>query len=121
MTPTGTGGRCGCRPRPDPRRAPGEPPKQSHRPVSGSAAVRECRLWESARRPAEPPAVERRRARPGRTPRRVLSMPATLRVGARGPDVVQLQQLLNAKQVPSPNLTTDGAFGPRTAIAVRTF
>jgi uncharacterized protein (TIGR02594 family) len=35
--------------------------------------------------------------------------------------VVQLQQQLNQKVRPSPNLDTDGDFGPRTENAVRTF
>ncbi|RIK82104.1 MAG: TIGR02594 family protein [Planctomycetota bacterium] len=48
-------------------------------------------------------------------------MPATLRRGSRGPDVVQLQKLLNQKVVPCPNLTADGDFGPRTENAVRMF
>lgn len=48
-------------------------------------------------------------------------MSATLRRGSRGADVVRLQQLLNQKVVPSPNLTSDGDFGQRTELAVRAF
>jgi uncharacterized protein (TIGR02594 family) len=48
-------------------------------------------------------------------------MLATLRRGNRSPEVAQLQRLLNQKLIPSPNLTADGAFGPRTEDAVRRF
>ncbi|MHB0955538.1 MAG: NlpC/P60 family protein [Pirellulaceae bacterium] len=48
-------------------------------------------------------------------------MPTVLRNGNRSPDVAQLQRLLNQKVVPSPNLTADGDFGPRTERAVRAF
>lgn len=48
-------------------------------------------------------------------------MPSTLRRGNRGPEVTQLQRLLNQKVVPNPNLTADGDFGPRTDRAVRAF
>jgi peptidoglycan hydrolase-like protein with peptidoglycan-binding domain len=39
-------------------------------------------------------------------------------MGSRGPDVVALQNGLNARLRPSPNLTPDGAYGPRTRGAV---
>ncbi len=39
--------------------------------------------------------------------------------GATGPLVASLQRTLNARLQPSPNLSTDGDFGPRTAEAVR--
>jgi lysozyme len=42
-------------------------------------------------------------------------------MGSRGPDVVKLQQLLNAKVHPSPRLVADGNFGPKTLVAVKTF
>jgi uncharacterized protein (TIGR02594 family) len=48
-------------------------------------------------------------------------MASILRRGSRGPEVTQLQKLLNQKVVPGPNLKPDGDFGPRTEVAVRTF
>lgn len=48
-------------------------------------------------------------------------MPATLRLGSRGPEVERLQGLLNRRLQPSPNLRTDGDFGARTDAAVRRF
>jgi lysozyme len=48
-------------------------------------------------------------------------MPATLKLGNKGPDVVKLQQLLNAALTPSPHLATDGDFGVKTDAAVRAF
>jgi peptidoglycan hydrolase-like protein with peptidoglycan-binding domain len=44
-----------------------------------------------------------------------------LRLGSRGPDVTKLQSLLNSNLKPSPKLVTDGIFGGRTDIAVRSF
>ncbi|HMP04174.1 MAG TPA: TIGR02594 family protein [Gemmatales bacterium] len=44
-----------------------------------------------------------------------------LRRGSKGPDVKRLQQLLNEKLRPSPNLKPDGDFGPATEKAVRAF
>lgn len=44
----------------------------------------------------------------------------TLRLGARGPSVVKLQQLL-AKDGRSPSLTVDGRFGPATEAALKKF
>ncbi|MDH3493433.1 MAG: peptidoglycan-binding protein [Acidobacteriota bacterium] len=44
-----------------------------------------------------------------------------IRNGARGPEVVELQTLLNSRSLPSPNLTTDGKFGPLTRRAVVAF
>lgn len=41
-----------------------------------------------------------------------------LAVGSQGADVRQLQELLNATMKPSPGLTVDGAFGPRTQAVV---
>ncbi len=48
-------------------------------------------------------------------------MPATLRRGSRGNEVQRLQELLNKRLQPSPNLSTDGDFGPRTEAAVRLY
>jgi lysozyme family protein len=48
-------------------------------------------------------------------------MPAVLKQGSQGSDVVTLQKLLNAKLQPSPQLTTDGAFGSKTAAAVNAY
>lgn len=48
-------------------------------------------------------------------------MPATIRRGSRGSDVLKLQQLLNQKSVPSPGLKVDGDFGARTEGAVRAY
>jgi peptidoglycan hydrolase-like protein with peptidoglycan-binding domain len=48
-------------------------------------------------------------------------MPSTLRRGSKGPDVVQLQNLLNSKLSPSPQLSADGDFGKGTEAAVRKF
>lgn len=48
-------------------------------------------------------------------------MSAVLRRGNRGPDVTRLQNLLNAKLQPSPNLVPDGDFGGKTEAAVRRF
>jgi uncharacterized protein (TIGR02594 family) len=50
-----------------------------------------------------------------------LGMNPVLRRGSRGPDVKRLQELLNAKLKPSPNLQVDGDFGPATETAVRAF
>jgi len=44
-----------------------------------------------------------------------------LRVGDRKPEVTRLQQLLNAKLRPGPNLKADGTFGPITKVAVERF
>lgn len=49
-----------------------------------------------------------------------MSVPV-LRSGASGPHVVELQRALNRALVPSPNLQTDGSFGPKTLAAVRAF
>jgi len=49
---------------------------------------------------------------------RSLTSSATLRQGARGPAVTQLQQKLRAKGF---NVSVDGDFGPNTAAAVRAF
>lgn len=48
-------------------------------------------------------------------------MPATLRNGSKGTEVVQLQDLLNKSLKPSPRLRTDGDFGDKTEAAVRAF
>lgn len=48
-------------------------------------------------------------------------MGTTLCYGSRGPDVEQLQELLNKRLQHSPKLCVDGHFGPRTASAVRLF
>lgn len=48
-------------------------------------------------------------------------MTSTLRLGSRGPEVAQLQKLLNAKIHPIPPLTPDGNFGLKTEAAVRKF
>jgi hypothetical protein len=48
-------------------------------------------------------------------------MAQTLKLGSKGPDVTKLQQLLNQKLKPSPNLVPDGNFGPKTDAAVRAF
>lgn len=48
-------------------------------------------------------------------------MPTTLRRGSRGTEVARLQQLLNQRLSPSPNLRTDGDFGIRTETAVRLY
>src|SRR5687767_7016109 len=48
-------------------------------------------------------------------------MPAILRRGSRGPDIVRLQNLLNQKVIPGPHLKADGDFGQRTELAVRAF
>src|SRR5438105_12737196 len=48
-------------------------------------------------------------------------MPVLLRFGSRGPNVVELQNLLNADLDPSPNLTPDGIFGGATDVAVKRF
>ena len=48
-------------------------------------------------------------------------MPATLKLGSKGPDVTRLQNLLNQKSIPSPNLVPDGDFGNKTDKAVRAF
>jgi peptidoglycan hydrolase-like protein with peptidoglycan-binding domain len=44
-----------------------------------------------------------------------------LRVGSRGPQVTTLQQAINAKTSPSPGLSTDGVFGPKTRDGVMRF
>jgi hypothetical protein len=44
-----------------------------------------------------------------------------LRLGDRKPEVTRLQQLLNAKLRPSPNLKADGTFGQTTKAAVERF
>ena len=44
-----------------------------------------------------------------------------LQDGARGADVTRLQQLLNTKLSPSPNLVADGTFGAATLHAVKRF
>jgi hypothetical protein len=43
---------------------------------------------------------------------------STLRVGSKGPEVVELQTLLNSSLSPSPGLRTDGSFGNLTRQAV---
>lgn len=48
-------------------------------------------------------------------------MPTTLRSNSRGPEVRQLQELLNRYLQPSPNLSVDGVFGRRTEAAVRLY
>lgn len=48
-------------------------------------------------------------------------MVTLLKIGSRGPLVTQLQQALNAKLRPSPNLVTDGVFGGNTDRAVKAF
>jgi hypothetical protein len=48
-------------------------------------------------------------------------MAALLRRGSKGPDVSRLQQLLNQKLTPSPELAVDGDFGEKTLAAVRAF
>ena len=45
----------------------------------------------------------------------------SLQTGSRGPLVATLQAKLNTLLAPSPGLTPDGAFGPKTAAAVRLF
>ncbi|MCL2672077.1 MAG: N-acetylmuramoyl-L-alanine amidase [Clostridiales bacterium] len=79
-------------------------------PVTWNAIVAQYNNMQTP--PAPPPPVGP--AYPG-TP---------LRVGARGEDVVRMQQFLNviAAVYPSiPTLVVDGAFGPRTEAAVRAF
>ncbi|MGD0460175.1 MAG: papain-like cysteine protease family protein [Terriglobia bacterium] len=44
-----------------------------------------------------------------------------LSLGAQGPGVARLQQLLNSKMKPSPNLVLDGRFGHDTQAAVERF
>ncbi|HYD54446.1 MAG TPA: TIGR02594 family protein [Gemmatimonadaceae bacterium] len=46
---------------------------------------------------------------------------ATLQVGDRGSTVTRLQELLNQQLAPSPGVTVDGDFGPRTRAAVLRF
>lgn len=46
---------------------------------------------------------------------------AILRIGSRGAEVVRLQNELNRRLRPRPNLVPDGMFGPRTDRAVRSF
>ncbi|WP_425616231.1 peptidoglycan-binding protein [Anatilimnocola sp. NA78] len=48
-------------------------------------------------------------------------MPAVLKQGSGGSEVVTLQKLLNAKLQPSPQLATDGAFGAKTVAAVKAY
>lgn len=48
-------------------------------------------------------------------------MATLLKMGSKGPLVTQLQKALNNKLRPSPNLTADGDFGPKTERAVRQF
>ena len=48
-------------------------------------------------------------------------MEKILRVGSSGPEVTDLQSLLNGQLVPSPRLRVDGIFGPRTRAAVVAF
>lgn len=50
-----------------------------------------------------------------------MSTRSVVRRGSRGPDVVHLQQQLNARLNPSPRLTPDGIFGGLTDTAVRRF
>jgi len=47
--------------------------------------------------------------------------PKELRVGASGPLVQALQRTLNARSQPSPDLSSDGDFGPATEAAVKAF
>ena len=49
------------------------------------------------------------------------SGPKSLRVGATGDAVEDLQRTLNARIKPTPGISVDGDFGPRTESAVRTF
>jgi peptidoglycan hydrolase-like protein with peptidoglycan-binding domain len=44
-----------------------------------------------------------------------------LRIGSRAPEVQHLQELLNKLLKPSPHLSTDANFGPRTEAAVRLY
>lgn len=44
-----------------------------------------------------------------------------LKQGSKGPDVVELQKLLNTKLTPSPALVPDGNFGPLTKAAVKAY
>jgi len=44
-----------------------------------------------------------------------------LSIGAEGDDVRHLQQALNERMEPSPNIAVDGDFGPETETAVKTF
>lgn len=46
---------------------------------------------------------------------------ATLKTGDKGTEVQNLQRMLNAVLVPSPNLTVDGVYGPLTQAAVARF
>ncbi len=48
-------------------------------------------------------------------------IPQVLRNGSRGPDVKDLQNLLNARLIPRPNLSPDSIFGNKTERAVRAF
>jgi hypothetical protein len=48
-------------------------------------------------------------------------MHGTLRRGSRGPEVRQLQALLNSKCTPRPNLVPDAVFGTHTEVAVRRY
>ena len=46
---------------------------------------------------------------------------AVLKVGSKGPEVKRLQELLNKKLTPNPNLVADGIFGKKTEAAVKAF
>lgn len=48
-------------------------------------------------------------------------MANSLQLGSRGPGVSALQAKLNTVLMPSPRLVADGAFGPKTAQAVKAF
>lgn len=48
-------------------------------------------------------------------------MPATVRKGSKGNDVIRLQRMLNAVVRPSPRLREDGDFGARTEAVVKQF
>ena len=48
-------------------------------------------------------------------------MTSVIRLKDHGPEVEKLQSALNKFLVPSPNLRTDGMFGPRTESAVKTY
>ena len=49
-------------------------------------------------------------------------MPRDLRIGNSGPDVRAVQQALNLRKDPAaPRIDEDGAFGPNTDAAVRSF
>lgn len=50
-----------------------------------------------------------------------ISISGPLQIGSRGPGVAAVQVALNSALQPSPQLQTDGVFGPKTAQAVRSF